>query len=300
MIPGTRPVNLCNDKSSRVKVQFWPFLARDSRRSRTVNKFSNRISSRRTSSLQAREWRRVCMECRVECIPPQALNTPETSQNDMATNWSHLVTNDAMMTVSTVSFHQFSPRNSQALSIAAIATESALDGWSWIAQRQSRAFSHLGRLLGSCEERHIYGITMRHHVQQIGMLQRIDVWTFGQCVEIKPAGQTLVELCSCESDKATQRCSKCYRAQNQNVWNEMKTPPRMKDCGANSKLNEHENVMIMMPCFAILLHSSATRVNSKRRRRMLFLLTPWDILRILEISWAWFKQIQSISKSLKQ
>lgn len=120
--------------------------------------------------------------------------------NDMATNWSHLVTNDAMMTVSTVSFHQFSPRNSQALSIAAIATESALDGWSWIAQRQSRAFSHLGRLLGSCEERHIYGITMRHHVQQIGMLQRIDVWTFGQCVEIKRAGQTLVELCSCESD----------------------------------------------------------------------------------------------------
>jgi len=80
MIPGTRPVNLCNDKSSRVKVQFWPFLARDSRRSRTVNKFSNRISSRRTSSLQAREWRRVCMECRVECIPPQVLNTPETSQ----------------------------------------------------------------------------------------------------------------------------------------------------------------------------------------------------------------------------
>ena len=61
--------------------------------------------------------------------------------------------------------------------------------------------------------------------------------------------------------------------------------PRIKDRGANSKLNQHENVMIMMTCFAILLHSSATRVNSKRRRRMLFLLTPWDILRMLEISW---------------
>lgn len=71
------------------------------------------------------------MQSRMHSATGVTLNTPETSQNGMATNWSHLVTNDAMMTVSTVStvsFHQFSPRNSQALSIAAIATESALDG----------------------------------------------------------------------------------------------------------------------------------------------------------------------------